>query len=170
MASLHPKYMHVIRIDRSSILGHSQSLSVFGFAKHYQATTIQCHILETKIVDIWYTSTKPDQFILRTQKVNANANTEVVPDTDHVLLATPKPAPVLLPRPNLHMSKACFVESVEAHDFIAEMLQKNIAVRLIEDIKELDASSFYLHSPRGFEPVMTSDGIKEHLETVWTQV
>jgi len=193
------KQLHIVRVNRS-ILGHRSS--VFAFVKHFQATTIQCHIHEQKSANVWYTPVNPNQFILLPEikkiEISESDFTNVVDVIDGIdgidgidaieasesivdgnakvieaieaVEAYVKSFEIKQP-PISHVPvSSCFVDTVQSDEFLNDMILKNITVRLIDDIKEIDVNTYSLESSSGFEPHLNADAMLIHLETSWRDV
>lgn len=131
--------LHILR-SKSNIMGTGSV--AFGFKRIDDAEACVRHMRSMgPMVRIWYTAIKPDKFVLTSapQKVGSQDNA-----LDFIEIQT-----------------------VDTHEFLKEMLDSNLSVRLIDEVS-IDHELTTLQSQSGYEPFYSSDEAAILLERALT--
>ena len=122
-----PKRIHIVKSDSGRILGVNST--TFGFYNPTHASTVVDRINRNRNVAVWYTDVKPNEFLLH-------------------------------PRPKTNGSilwDSCKMVSMPTNDFLEEMSEQNLSIRLIDAIIPFDKDSYTLYSACGFELINKMD-------------
>ena len=128
------QHLYVLRSSsRSSILGTGSV--AFGFRRHADAVNIVQKMYEIgPMADVWYTKTSPEKF---------------------VLTKSPRKK-----EQGLHLFA---IEEVDEENFVIEMIEKNLSVRVIDGIQE-EFNMTTLYSQMGYEPFFTTEKAIRYLQ------
>ncbi len=130
--------LHVVR-SRSTIMGTGSF--AFAFRRRQDARAVVDHLCtlakENEKIRVWYTPICPDKFVMTT--------------------ASPLAASDAPPFPIYS------IQEVELHDFLGEMVDSNLSVRLIDQVA-VHHEHYTLYSTHGYEPYHTSEAAAKLLE------
>ena len=129
--------LHVLRSKRANAVMGTGSIA-FGFKR----------VDISQNVKVWYTAIKPDKFVLTTAP-----RPIITAFTNGGYLGTP----------NYAAYDSFDLECVSSKDFLTEMLNCNLTVRIIEHIN-IENDFYTLYSDFGYEPFYTNDDMVIMLE------
>jgi hypothetical protein len=140
--------LHVLRSKRANAVMGTGSIA-FGFKRVEDARIIVQKVRDiSQNVKVWYTAIKPDKFVLTTAP-----RPIITAFTNGGYLGTP----------NYAAYDSFDLECVSSKDFLTEMLNCNLTVRIIEHIN-IENDFYTLYSDFGYEPFYTNDDMVIMLE------
>ena len=157
-----PKHVHVIKCN-TQMLGIRSS--VFCFYDKAHASSVARHIERTQNMTVWDTSINPTKFLLYSGGRSVVLSNDCSGGDDggekDGLLRTTRRA-----GSNAPAVHAC-VDTYESVRLIEDLLEKNVSMRMIDNVHMESSSTCTLSSFCGIEASPTTDQMRTSLEQIY---
>ena len=128
-----PKTVHVVKCNKKQIFGTGSS--AFCFYDRNQAETVVKHLEKTQNMTIWNTPVNPTKFLLHPNKS---------------ALGSPR-------------IQDCHIVSLESNEFFEDMLSRNMSVRIVDNVLQVDPNTCSLSSFCGIDAKQSDEDTRKYL-------